>query len=585
MTDMGRIYIVLGPPASIERFDSVSGLYPCQVWYYYGDKSKGLPTYFSLLFFQKGGGGEYRLYNPASDGPAALLVDSRSIDQTNYEQLYEKIKELAPTLVGPAFSVIPDEHPYQYTPSPRNAIILAQIIDSPKKDVNVVYATHFLNYKGVVSTEYLTNFIESSASLALIRDPVLDLDFLHFALSPRTISIDYYQPRDQYYCNFKLSVSLRRGEKVVFQYSKDFPFYFPPDKVENVQANGLAILDLFPIAEGTYGLTVLLQNAVGKEFALFEKEVTVPARGGTPWMTQPAIGYKLQETSPGAVVPFEVDGKQLLTDPKATLGLSDAAAYALEIVNVSRDLWNTGTVEVVVEGSITKGRAAKDSVLRLAERPYRTTLNFLKAFPARDLPPDYYEMKFSLKDGQSNVLATASVPFIVSPSETVPHPVTLARPLPVANSFMSFYALATQYDRVGDLAKAEAAYRKGYDMKPDYADGLADFADFLLRSKKYDEALQSAEGLGNNEKFRFQHFLIKGRALMGKGAYGLAIESLLEGNKIYNSDTRLLNALGFCYYRTGKKKEALDVLAASLRLNKEQADVKELLSKVERELK
>lgn len=50
MTDMGRIYIILGLPSSIERFEGVAGIHPCQVWYYYGDRTKGLPTYFALVF-------------------------------------------------------------------------------------------------------------------------------------------------------------------------------------------------------------------------------------------------------------------------------------------------------------------------------------------------------------------------------------------------------------------------------------------------------------------------------------------------------------------------------------------------------
>lgn len=44
MTDMGRIYIILGAPASTESFELTPGIYPCQVWYYYGDKAKGLLT-------------------------------------------------------------------------------------------------------------------------------------------------------------------------------------------------------------------------------------------------------------------------------------------------------------------------------------------------------------------------------------------------------------------------------------------------------------------------------------------------------------------------------------------------------------
>jgi GWxTD domain-containing protein len=585
MTDMGRTYIILGPPNSIERFDSVYGVYPCQVWYYYGDKSKGLPTYFGLLFFQKGGGGEYRLYNPASDGPASLLIDTSKIDQMNYGQIYEKLKELAPTLVGPAFSIIPDERPYYNTPSPRNAILLAQIFDSPKKDVNPSYATHFLDYKGIVSTEYLTNFIESSASAAVVHDPVLGLNVLHFSISPKTISVDYFEPRDQYYCNFKLSVSLRHGDEVVFQYSKDYPFYFPPDKLANVQSNGISVLDLFPIADGTYGLTVLLQNAVGKEFSVFEKKLTVASAGGVVRLGEPVLGYKLEDSPVEANVPFRIRGRQLFTDPKATLGLGDEVAFCLGLGGLPRELWSEGVVEVSVARSTAKDNPVKVFTLKLDGQPYSAAMNILQAFPARDLQPDYYEMTFALKDGQGKVLGTASVPFIVSTSETIPHPVTLVRALPTANNFLLFYGLAIQYDKTGNPAKAEEAYRKAYGMNPDYPQGVIDFSEFLLRSKKFDEALRLVAPLRDVEKFRFDYFLISGRAHMAKGQFGPAVQSLLEGNKLYNSDTRLLNALGYCYYKTGKKKEAQDALAASLRLNPEQPDIKDLAAKVEKELK
>ena len=70
MTDMGRIYIILGEPISKDRYPSTLGLYPCEVWSYYGDVSKGLPNHFSLTFFQPHNVGAYRLYDPISDGPA-----------------------------------------------------------------------------------------------------------------------------------------------------------------------------------------------------------------------------------------------------------------------------------------------------------------------------------------------------------------------------------------------------------------------------------------------------------------------------------------------------------------------------------
>jgi Flp pilus assembly protein TadD len=163
--------------------------------------------------------------------------------------------------------------------------------------------------------------------------------------------------------------------------------------------------------------------------------------------------------------------------------------------------------------------------------------------------------------------------------------VTIVKPLPAANNFLYYYGLAIQYDKTGDLAKAEAALRKAYDLKPEYPEGVVQYADFLVRAGKTDEALGLVETLADSANFRFDYFLIKGRALKDKGEYGPAIENLLEGNKVYNSDTRLLNALGFCFYKTGQKKEALNALNASLRLSPEQTDIKELVARVEKELK
>jgi tetratricopeptide (TPR) repeat protein len=68
------------------------------------------------------------------------------------------------------------------------------------------------------------------------------------------------------------------------------------------------------------------------------------------------------------------------------------------------------------------------------------------------------------------------------------------------------------------------------------------------------------------------------------GKYSEAIDSLLEGNKIYNSDTRLLNSLGLCYYKTRQKSKSLEALKASLRLNPEQEEIKKLIGEIEKSI-
>lgn len=316
MTDQGRFYIILGPPASTEDIAGSSEIYPCEIWSYYGDPNKGMPTHFCLVFFQWHATGEYKLYDPLSDGPGKLLVDSKDMDPGDYQAFFKKIYDLQPDLAAVCLSIIPGETQLNYRPSPENSIMMANILDSPKKFVNESYATHFLNYKGLVSTEYMTNYMDSETNVAVVRDPTTGMAFCDFAMAPKKLSLDYYEPKDQYFCSFQVDVTLRAGDKLVFQYSKEFPLNIPADRLEEIQSSGICIADSFPVIEGEFQLTVLLRNTTGKEFSLLEKKVAIPADSGRPRLVGPVLGYKMADAQAGAHVPYQALNRKLNIDPK-----------------------------------------------------------------------------------------------------------------------------------------------------------------------------------------------------------------------------------------------------------------------------
>ncbi len=582
MTDQGRMYIILGEPASKEIFET-SGIYPAEVWTYYGDRSKGLPTQFNLVFFQRSGAGEFKLYSPTSDGPGALIIDKRDLDLTNHQQLYQKILELAPTLAGPSITLIPGQRTYNYIPSPRENIIMADIFNSPRKDINPTYATHFLNYRGVVSTEYLTNYVESQTDLALIQDPILNINFLHFSITPSSVSIDYFNPNDQYFCNYELNVSVRRGETLIFQYAKNFPFYFEPDRVETIKGKGISIQDSFPLIEGDYRMSVLIQNSVGKEFSVFEGDVAVPEHTGAPKIVGPAVGYGLQDYPAYLHVPFKVVDKQLLIDPKSTISPAEDVAFFFSIMNVTKDLWEVGTVEVNLIGLRENAPTRKALNLDLKDFPFHAIMGIHHSVAARDLSPDYYELRLVLKNGKGAVLDEKTANFIISPSEGVPHPVTMTKSFPLANYYLFVYSLASQYDRAGMPEKAESFYEKAYSLNLDYHPGIIEYVQFLQKYKKFARSLDLIENIHDIDESRFEYYLFKGKAYMGMEKYFMAVENFLEGNKIYDSDIRLLNSLGYCLYKTGDRQRALEVLRSSMKLNPEQEDIKALIQTIEKD--
>jgi GWxTD domain-containing protein len=581
MTDRGRFYIILGTPISTEDIAGSMEIYPCVIWSYYGDVSKGMPTHFSLVFFQRGNSGEYKLYDPVSDTPYRLLINGKDYSPDDFQGMYQKIFELQPDLAHVVLSIIPGEIPYAWTPSPENAILMAAITESPKKNINESYATHFLNYKGVVDTEYLTNYIESDTNVSVLFDPISGTAFCDFAMAPKKLSLDFYEPKSQYYCNFQVDVSLRAGEKIILQYGKEFPLTIPEDRLSETENMGVCIQDSFPVIEGKYKLTVLLRNPAGKEFSTLEREIDIPPATGRPRLSGPILGYKAAESQPGAHLPYQVGGRRLNLDPKASYSAADLVTFAYFAVGLTADLWQNGSVEILVKGAKGVKPYTKTLDVRLNAEAFHPVMSFIQTFPAAEFPPDYYDLTLRLKDGQGNVLDERRSNFVQTTQKSMPHPIAASKATPAANAFVYSYMLATQYAQVGDAEKAEALYTKAYQQNPAYKQKVPEYAGFLIKNRKFAEALVLIEDIKADTKQAFEYFLAKGRALAGLERFEEAIAALTEGNRIYNSDAGLLNALGTCYYRTGKTQEALTVLKASLKLDPGQEDVKKLVQTIE----
>ncbi|MGQ9673218.1 MAG: GWxTD domain-containing protein, partial [Candidatus Aminicenantales bacterium] len=579
MTDRGRIYMILGAPQYRESI-TLPELQPCELWTYYGDVSKGLPNYFGLVFFRRGGSGEYKLYSPALDGPKSLIIKTPSleVDLDNPLEVYQMLAERAPTIAPYVYSIVPQEGFYAAEPSTFTEAYMASIYESPYKNINPSYATHFLNYKGLVSTEYLTNFVDSDATVAILCDPVLGIPFLHYSIAPKTITMDYYEPKDQYFCNFAVDVSLKKGETFIYQSSKDFSYYFPRTDSTVVAAHGVAVQDSFPVVEGKYRLTVLLRNSVGKEFSLLEKDVLIEG-GEAPRIGGPILCYRVEQADASTLTAFKIFDRKAHVDAKNLFSPADAIVILYNIENLVEETWKTGEVRLAISGTQGASPIVKSSIFRLREFPFSQILPLSWSLPSSELPPDYYELKLILGDGEK-ILDEKKATFIVTPSEAVARPIILSKTFPRSGTTLLYLTLAAQAEKVGNPTLAEDLFHRATELSPTDPEVAAYYCGFLMRSKKFAQALEHIEKIKADPTLLFDYYLIKGKALGELGRCEEAIPLLLEGNKIYNSDTRLLNALGYCFYKTGEKKRALEALNASIRLDPSQEEIQKLIAEI-----
>jgi GWxTD domain-containing protein len=105
-TDMGRIYITLGPPQQKGRYVTQAEVRGMEIWFY-SMSNPALPPNFNIVFFEKDFG-DFRLYSPYIDGPQKL-ISSHYAENGRVEAVKQIDKILGREVARTTLSLIPGE--------------------------------------------------------------------------------------------------------------------------------------------------------------------------------------------------------------------------------------------------------------------------------------------------------------------------------------------------------------------------------------------------------------------------------------------------------------------------------------------
>ncbi len=575
-TDRGRIYILLGPPVNRDEVFN-SYLYPIEIWDYYGEPGKGLPTMFNVVFYRKGNAGDFKLYIPAVDGPDQLLITGvGEFSSTDYKSIVKKLNEIKPEVADIALSLIPGEKTTNFSPSMRDLTLMAKISDLPMQNINTTYANQFQRFKTYVNVENSADYLGSRREVLLLRDPVSRLNFLHFAIWPERISVDFSEDTKKYTCSYKMAVDLRRGETILFQQTKTLPFAYDQAGMEKTLADGLVLADMIPVIAGDFELTVLVQNSVNNEFATFSERVRVPEEGQAA-VFGPLVTYRVQAGARAVFSAFATRNLQASPDPQHTFGEKEPLQALLG-------------ADFGAAGAGAPPEVELTSVPAAGAAPVSRRLPPLSSGGARvqtysvdlgALPAGYYRLRAVLRDARGGEIAGDETNFTVSRLPAVSHPAVAAPSVPAAREYAFRAMLAAQYEASGRPGDAERSYDEALRQGGDNLPLRVAFARFLLAQAKPERALEVSAPLPELGAHAFDRFALRGKALYRLGRWQEAVDELLRANALYDSDISVLNALGLSLLRLGNPQEARKALAASLKIKAAQPDIAAVLKQTE----
>jgi GWxTD domain-containing protein len=568
-TDRGRMYILLGEPQEIQRFTARTGLYDCEVWFYQGKTSQGLPAGFNLLFFREHGSGTFRLYSPTRDGPQALLSGFNGI-QSDYQKAYQALSDIDPGLADIAMNLVPGEA--QGTlgrPSLSSDLLIQRIESLPSRAVEESYARKFLEYKDLVEVEYSANYIDCD-SLTKVFEESPGRSFVHCAIEPQRLSINQFGSK--MYTTLKVSgrVTTLDG-RLVYQYDKDVSIEMPEARMKELSRAPFDLHEIFPLVPGDYRLSILVKNEASKEFTSVEQAVRIPQAGAGLRLAQPVLGYKVSRLGAAEqkIKAFRVGPYQVYCQPGRIFTVNDTLAIVFQLSGLSDDLARNGQVRLTF---LKGGQPFRDIVRKPSEYP--DLPHVLEEVPLAAFPPAHYTIRVSLIAGGAETVG-ANEEFDVTFAPSVGRPWYSSRVLPEASDPVYLGIAGSQLFNLGRYEEARVLLERAFGAKPNSGETAFSLAQaYLALDAPAKAARVLAPFVDRPDAVPYEMYMLAGESFRKAGDFARAVEVLNRAVSHYGVNAAVLNAIGASYLGLGKPSEALAAFEKSLELSPEQPDIR-----------
>jgi GWxTD domain-containing protein len=588
-SDMGRIYIQLGEPQDIVRHVDPRQFWPMEIWHYQADpRATDLPAFFYVMFFQPERAGEFRMYDPHSDGPRALakqislqMADEPAIVQTLLQSVgYEAAIASLTMDLGERADLTGG------TASPRNAFVVAAIEEAPYAEVDQRYAMRFAEHRGNVEADVAFATLPIEVSAISFWDE-RGVPFLHYAVEipPEGILLGEYE--NDYYLSLSIGheVTDLRGREVASDVQQ-LEHHFDEERARGIAARPLAYLDRIDLVPGVYDTSFTVQNPISGDRATAHVRAVVPVPTEADWVFSELLvasaSVPLNEADRrGAPRPFRFAGEQFLPFLGDVIPANETVVVFAQVVapqGVAPDATLTPRVSLM-DADGNEQAAVFGAVQQPLPGPQPTPIRV--TMPLTDVPGGEYWLRLTV--GLPNAASSRSLErkIVVLPgAEALITPEVMLADEARPGELQEYQTRGMQHVRKGELASAEAMYRAGLSLDPNAVGMRRALAQLLMEREDYPGVVEQVRELARRGLAMPADALMQSRALRLNGQAQDAVEVARVVLQRWTPTTVAWNEYAEALLAFGDKAAAADAYRSSLLLDPDQPEVEAALARI-----
>src|SRR3981189_2049656 len=314
-TDMGRVYITLGPPAQKARYVSQSGVRGMEIWFY-SNSHPALPPFFSVIFYEKDFG-DFRLYSPYMDGPQKLVTGIQA-EQGRVQSRQQIDRILGREVALTTLSLIPGEpvNVNDAESSLQSDLMLATI----KNLANHPFTLDQLRMRRGLNESVTHRVVLPNELLSLVSVPLRDRQGkvrLHYALrltQPEDFAVGQADQRFYYSLEMLVRVLTPEG-KEIFTRQRKIAKCLTKEHLDWVKGKPVAYEGWLPLAPGKYKIEFVFTNVLTKTAFPGEREIVVPEATSQDFVITDPVPFSQAVTADPAQadhLPFTAGGVRFM---------------------------------------------------------------------------------------------------------------------------------------------------------------------------------------------------------------------------------------------------------------------------------